>query len=138
MVDVRMFDDDQHRDSTRIADGPTQAGIEIVMERKGVCLAAITYRHKDIIKTISNVKPGQFILKLKTGHVIWSGEITKVDLFWEDAFPSKDLKLAAETEQPEPKFSRIICLLNDEVILRIIPGIGHSSIDIIFKGEKNE
>jgi hypothetical protein len=130
-----MFDEDQYLDLIRSADPPPDPGIEIVFERNGACLAAITYRHRRIIRTITKVKPGQFILKFKIGRVIWSDELKKEDLIWSEAFPGEGLRLAAETEQPATKASRIIRLFNGEVILRIIPGIEHGNIDILFKGE---
>jgi hypothetical protein len=130
-----ILNDDEYLDSIRSAYLPPDPGIEIVLERNGACLATITYRHRRIIKTITNVKPGNFILKFTIGRVIWSGEITKIDLFWEEAFPREDLRLAAETEKPATKVSRIIRLFNGEVIIRVIPGIEHGNVDILFKGE---
>jgi len=131
-----MFDEDQYLDLIRSADPSPDPGIEIVFERNGVCLATIIYRHRRIVRTITNVAPGHFTLKLAIGRVIWNGEFKKEDLIWSVAFPGEGLRLAAETEQPETKASCIIRLFNGEVILRVIPGIEHGNIDILFKGEK--
>ena len=131
-----MFDEDQYLDLIRSADPPPDPGIEIVFERNGVCLATITFRHRRIVRAIANVAPGHFTLKFKIGRVIWSDELKKEDLIWAEAFPGEGLRFAAETEQPATKASRIIRLFNGEVILLIIPGIEHGSIDILFKGEK--
>jgi hypothetical protein len=131
-----MFDEDQYLDLIRSADPPPDPGIEIVFERNGAYLATITYRHRRIIRTITNVAPGHFTLKLAIGRVIWSGELTRKDLIWSEAFPREDLRLAAETEKPATKVSRIIRLFNSEVIIRVIPGIEHGNVDILFKGAK--
>jgi hypothetical protein len=82
------------------------------------------------------VAPGHFTLKLAIGRVIWSGELTRKDLIWSEAFPREDLRLAAETEKLATNASRIIRLFNSEVILRVIPGIEHGNVDILFKGAK--
>lgn len=130
------FDEDHYLDLIRPADPPPDHGIEIVLERNNTCLATITYRRRRIIRTITKVKPGQFILKFKIGRIIWSDELKKEDLIWPEAFPDEALKLAAKTEQTAKKASRIVRLFNDEIILQVIPGIEHGSIDILFKGEK--
>ena len=129
-------DDDEYLDLMRSADAPPQPGIEIVIERNGACLAEITYQYRRTMRTITNVAPGHFILKLAIGRVIWSGELTRRDLKWSEAFPDEGLRLAAKTEQAATKVSRIVRLFNDEIILQVIPGIEHGNIDILFKGAK--
>ena len=130
-----MFDEVHYLDFIPSADPSPDLGIKTILERNGACLATITYRHRRIIKTITNVAPGHFVLKFKMGRVIWSGELTRRHLIWSEAFPDESLKLAAQTEKPVTKVSRIVSLLNDEIILQIIPGIEIGSINILLKGE---
>jgi hypothetical protein len=130
------FDEDQYLDLIQSADARPDPGIEIVLERNGARLAAITYQHVRIVRTITNVAPGHFTLKFKIGRVIWSGEITMNDLILSEAFPGEALRLAAKTEQTAKKASRIVSLYNDEVILQVIPGIEDGNIDILLKGAK--
>jgi len=129
-------DDDEYLDLMRSADAPPQPGIEIVIERNGACLAEITYRYMRTMRTIKKVAPGKFVLKLKIGRVIWSGELTKEDLIWTEAFPGDELRLAAKTERASKMVSRTVRVFNDEIILQVIPGIEHGNIDILFKGAK--
>ena len=131
-----ILDDDQQLDSTRSSDWSPHHGIEIVMERNGACLATVTYRCSKTVRIITNVAPGHFTLKFKIGRVIWSGQLKRKDLIWSEAFAGEELRLAAKTEKTAKKASRVIRLLNDEIILQVIPGIEHGNIDILFKGAK--
>ena len=131
-----IHDEDQCLDLIRSADAPPQPGIDIVIERNGACLAEITYRYMRTMRTIKKVAPGKFVLKLKIGRVIWSGELTKEDLIWTEAFPGDELRLAAKTERASKMVSRTVRVFNDEIILQVIPGIEHGNIDILFKGAK--
>jgi hypothetical protein len=133
-----MFAEDRYLGLVRSAISPTYPGIEIFFERNGACLATITFRHRRIVKTISNVAPGYFTLKFKIGRVIWSGELTRRDLVWPEAFPDKALRLAAKTEKAAKNASRIVRLYNDEIVLQVIPGIEDGNIEILFKGAKIE
>ena len=126
----------QNLSSIRSADWPPHDGIEIDIERNGACLATVTYRHSKTVRIITNVAPGHFTLKFKIGRVIWSGQLKREDLIWSEAFAGEELRLAAKTEKTAKKASRVIRLLNDEIILQVIPGIEHGNIDILFKGAK--
>jgi hypothetical protein len=93
----------------------------------------VFYEHSDS-RSLGHITPGQYLLRLSTGMVLWEGQLTGRDLLWAEAFGPESLDLAAETaEVPEAPF-REIELLDGEVILRVCVGIEDGKIDVEWIG----
>ena len=133
---IRLQDD--YLESIRSEVSSTLPAIEIIVERDGRKLATVPCYLSGFTQTITEVKPGKFVFKLNLGRVLWAGELRAEDLIWSAAFPGEALRLAADTAQAAPKVSRIIPVIQDEMMLRVIPGIEHGSIEIVLKGEKSD
>jgi hypothetical protein len=103
----------------------------ILVVREDNLVGKISFEGISGAGSIGNVEPGNYVLKLATGRYLWEGCLTERDVFWTEAFPDRDLDLAADTEEAESKPTREISLLDGELILRVYPGIesGHIQIE---------
>jgi len=82
-------------------------------------------------KTILMIqKPGYFEVKLNTGHILWQGNLIEKDLLWTKAFPERDFELAADTGDTDQPVTKELRLLNDELIIRVFPGIESGRLEI--------
>ncbi|MFC1676612.1 hypothetical protein ACFL3G_06070 [Planctomycetota bacterium] len=81
-------------------------------------------------ESIEGIFPGSYTLKLDIGRVIWKGNLAGKDLIWTEAFGTKRLDLAAETEDIERQPTRKIMLLDGDVVLHTFAGIESGSIEV--------
>jgi hypothetical protein len=85
-------------------------------------------------RSLGQIAPGQYLLRLSTGLVLWEGQLTSRDLSLVEAFGPESLELAAETaEVPEPPF-RQIELRDGEAMLRIFAGPECGRIEVKWVG----
>ncbi|MCJ7802799.1 MAG: hypothetical protein MUP82_10630 [Candidatus Marinimicrobia bacterium] len=70
-----------------------------------------------------NIKPGQYILKLSNGRVIWEGNIAAQDVIWKKAFPDRDYAMAAETVKQPTEPTRSLKILNGQIKLTFEAGL---------------
>jgi hypothetical protein len=131
---IRLQDD--YLESIRSEVSSTLPAIEIIVERDDRIIAVVPCYLAGFVQTITKVKPGEFVFKLNLGRILWAGELRAEELIWSTAFPGEALRLAADTGKTSPKVSRTIPLIQDEMMLRIIPGIESGSIEIFLRGEK--
>jgi hypothetical protein len=102
--------------------------INIAKEEK--LIASLPLELSNITLRIPDAVPGQYTFKLSTGCILWMDELTEKDLFILKAFPDSDLKLAADTDDLKPKPSKLIRLMDDEIVIRIFPGFESGSIEV--------
>ena len=104
--------------------------IEFMVERESNHLGTISLNEIPDSGSISNIEPGNYIIKLDTGRVLWEGKLSGKDVLWTEAFPGRALDLAADTGGMERVPSREIRLLEGELIIRIFPGMEAGRIEI--------
>lgn len=77
------------------------------------------------VKTISvaNIVPGAYTLTLSTGRLIWEGMILPEQVLWAEAYPGRDLKMAAQAGDLGQEATHVQSLLNGELELRLYPGL---------------
>ena len=90
---------------------------------------------KDITtRSVCDIAPGFYALKLDTGRLLWEGQFTAGDLIWEDAFKGKDVRLAADSEGLDQGPTRRIDLLDGQMAVSIFAGIESGAIELEVKG----
>ncbi len=106
------------------------ANLEIILERNEESMDSIPLKKLPVVKRIAHVKPGYFEVKLNTGHILWQGNFIEKDLLWTKAFPERDFELAADTGDANQSVTKELRLLNDELIIRVFPGIESGRLEI--------
>ena len=106
----------------------------IVIECDGESAGVAEISETKSIESVRGLEPGNYLLRLETGQVLWQGELSIADLYWRHAFPKDTLPLAAETDQAIVRSSREFVLLDGELTIRILPGRTSGRMDIIFNG----
>ena len=107
---------------------------ELIVEKEGERIGSIPFENQPASKTIRNLKPGRYAIKLDTGRVLWQDRLTEKDLLWIYAFPEQDLDLAADTGDAMPRRTREIKLLDGEVIIRVFPEIESGRLELEIRG----
>ena len=106
----------------------------IVLECDGEIAGVADISETKSIESVRGLEPGNYLLRLETGQVLWQGELSIADLYWRHAFPEDTLPLAAETDKAIVRSSREFDLLDGELTIRILPGRTSGRMDIIFNG----
>ena len=106
------------------------SNLEIVLERNEENMDSIPLEKLPVVKKIAHVKPGHFIVKLSTGRILWQGDLAEKDLLWAKAFPEQYFELAADTGDTDQPVTKELRLLNDELIIRVFPGIESGRLEI--------
>jgi hypothetical protein len=106
---------------------------ELVVEKNQKTLATIAIEQSGGKKIIESIFSGHYQLRLDTGLVIWEGYLNEQELLWPKAFPTKALKMAADTgelgAEPTCEFS----LMDGALILRVFAGIESGLLEIQWK-----
>jgi len=85
-------------------------------------------------RSLGQIIPGAYLLRLNTGLVLWEGQLTGRDLLWAEAFGPESLDMAAETAEVRRRPTRAVVLLGGEAILRIFAGIEDGAIEVEWVG----
>lgn len=109
-------------------------GADLVLERNGRQVAVLNIDRLPGRAIVQGLLPGQYRVRLGTGWMLWEGGLTEQDLLWSAAFPGKALELAADTQGLPHRPTRMIDLLDGEVILRVYPGLERGSLGIEIGG----
>ena len=107
---------------------------ELIAEKEGERIGSIRFKNQPASKTIRNLKPGLYTIKLDTGRILWQDRLTENDLLWFYAFPEQDLDLAADTGEAMPRTTLEIRLLAGEVIIRVFPEIESGRLELEIRG----
>lgn len=105
-------------------------GLEIIIVKNGESIISIPVKSGPFSERIQNIKPGQYAVRLNTGRILWQGELTEKDLVWTAAFPETDLALVADTGDLAEHRTRVIKLLEGELIIRVIPQLETGCIEL--------
>ena len=108
--------------------------LKVIVEKNGVLLDSFPLGEMTARKVIKNVKPGNYLVKLDTGRIIWRQRLDEKDLIWVYAFPETGLRLAADTGDADAPKTREVFVLGGDGIIRVYPGLESGSIELEFKG----
>ena len=108
--------------------------LKVIIENNGVLLDSFPLGEMPARKVIKNVKPGNYLVKLDTGRIIWQERLDEKDLIWVYAFPETGLRLAADTGDADSPKTREVAVLNGDGTIRVYPGLESGSIELEFKG----
>ena len=97
-------------------DGETQAAVRVPPGTEGV--------------SVPGIIPGSYTLNLSTGRKIWEGTILPNEVLWAEAYPSRDLELAAQTEETPGEPIRLETLLDGELEMRVYPGVESGTLQL--------
>lgn len=114
---------------------PTGRAIKIIIDKDGEYFEAILFGRQPLTKTIKNVRPGLYGFRLETGRILGEEKLTRHDLLWVYAYPTQDLKIAADTGDPVEQPTRQIKLLGGELIIKVFPGLESGRIKVIIRGQ---
>ena len=112
--------------------------IEFIVEKEANLIGTISLNEIPGSGSIGNIEPGNYIIKLDTGRVLWKGKLSGKDVLWTEAFPGRALDLAADTGDLEKVPSREIRLLEGELIFRVFPGMETGRIEIQAKASRGK
>ena len=73
--------------------------------------------------SVPGIVPGEYRLTLSTGRLIWEGMILPEQVLLAEAYPGRDLKMAAQTGDLEQEATHVESLLGGELELRLCPGL---------------
>jgi len=132
-------------DQTRLQEAPEElgaeiltamerpAGIEIIVEKNDDVVTAFSFEQPFGIRSVDEIAPGNYRVKLDTGRILWEGNLAEQDLLWSKAYPGEPLKMAADSGQPIGKPTREIPLLDETVLLRVYAGLESGFLEIEWK-----
>ena len=104
--------------------------LELELRREGEVqtLVQVPEGARDV--SVPDIAPGRYILSLSTGRVIWEGAILPTDVLWTEAYPGRDVQVAAQTGELGREAARVERLLNGELELRLYPGLESGTMRI--------
>ncbi len=112
--------------------------LNFVVESGGRFLGICRFDRIPGRRSMENMIPGQYRLKMETGRVIWEGLITDKDCLWRKAFPNKPLKLAADTSHHDSRPARTISIMEGIIQLQLFPGIEAGVLEIELRETSGE
>jgi hypothetical protein len=104
--------------------------IMLQVERNGQAIASLSLPQASPA-IIRRIQPGAYIFTLDTGLRLWTGELLPSDLLWRRAFPSKPLRLAADSAPPPMEPTRRIPLRVGFLTAVVYPGVEAGTIHIV-------
>ncbi len=97
--------------------------LEFEVEKSGKIIGALRFAKDDEQKTLENITPGFYKVRLASGMLLWEGEVSHDQLIWTEAFPGKKLDLAADTGEGITGITTTISILGGELSLTIGAGL---------------
>ena len=107
--------------------------ITFELERDDIIVKTIEFAEDEREHRISHIVPGLYRLYLANGRLLWEENITSHDILWEKAFPGKNFTMAADTGDVEQNASLREELLDGELRLTLLPGLGSGILVITVK-----
>ena len=102
----------------------------ITVLRDGHAIGAITIDPVHLSGAIAQVQPGNYVIALDTGRILWEGSLTSVDLLWSKASPGQPLPLAATTAATSVQPARDETFLDGELRMQIFAGLESGRLQI--------
>lgn len=99
-------------------------GIEVTKDGKMIASFAVT----EVPINMTKVDPGQYIVMLSNGMILWEGKLLKKHLVWLEAYGDKDLPMAAKTEKDTPQTTLSEPLMGGDLIMDVIPDLQSGEI----------
>lgn len=123
-IDLIMSQPDWKRQYDElISDFQIKYNLELQLEKNNELLWKKLIAQETFSTTIKNIVPGDYIVKLNTGRILWEDTLSEKDLLWAKAYPEKPIDLAADTGIEIRKPTKEFSLLNSEIIIKVFPGI---------------
>ena len=97
--------------------------ISLHVFKGGRAVQELVFEKTPGVASVTDIGPGRYEIELSTGRLLWAGDFFETDVILSHAFPEQPLDLAASTEEAEESPSREINLLDDEIVVRLYPGI---------------
>ena len=113
-----------------MADVRSHTSIHLIMLRDAQLHASLQISPLDGPVTLEGITPGTYRLQLATGQVIWQRRLAVDELVWTQAFPARPLDLAADTEGAQRAYSLRETLLDDDIVIHVLPGMEEGQITI--------
>lgn len=102
---------------------PKPEQVQIEIEKNGKPLGLFEFDTATSRILVREVEPGDYLVKLSSGLLLWQGNLSREKLVWTSAFPGEKLPAAAETEPLRRKPSYREDLAEGEIRLEILPGL---------------
>ena len=103
---------------------------EFYLERDGQLIYKFRFEDSSAKTSFDDMIPGNYQLLLNTGWVLWNGALSAADLVWHEAYPERPLEMAADTGEDHVTPTRVIELLDGELVIRVFPGIESGRLEI--------
>ena len=100
--------------------------IEIFKEGNKISSQPIGKSSKEIV--FNNIYPGEYIIGLSNGRLLWEGEVLKKDVVWEEAFPERQYPMAADTGDENIQATRTEKIITGEITLALYAGLESGKI----------
>lgn len=117
--------------------GEKQGSLLVEIIKDDLVIGAYDLGKSGNIITLRGITPGDYMIRLSNGRLLWHSKLDKNNLQWSLAFPKRDYPAAAMTEplRAEPSISETIC--DGNLRLDVIPGLETGTIVIsqISKGK---
>ncbi|MBN1551691.1 hypothetical protein JW979_09485 [bacterium] len=110
-----------------------QLPITFELERDKELVQSVVFSHDLVEQRISGILPGRYRLSLANGRLLWEGTLTSRDVIWEEAFPGKNYRMAADTGDIEPITTFAQELLDGEICITLHPGLESGILTITIK-----
>jgi hypothetical protein len=104
--------------------------VAVIVEHNGRVLQTLPVAAPPASTLIRRVKPGQYIIKLSTGRVLWEGMLLGRHLQWNKAYPGRALDLAADSGDAQAEATLELALLEGEITVRVFPGLETGRMEI--------
>lgn len=103
--------------------------IEILKDGKPITSFAVT----EVPIKLMNIDPGQYIIRLSTGRVLWEDQLLKKHLIWLDAYGDEDLPMAAKTDEDGDASHPTISdhLMGGELTMEVTPSLKSGEIRFV-------
>ena len=102
------------------------ASVELRLERDGAAVASCTFERARGVKTVGDITPGHYTLKLETGRTVWEGELAARDVLHR---PEEPMKMVADTGEAPPP-TREFTELDGMLIVRVFAGMEVGVVEI--------
>ena len=104
--------------------------MELIIYREGDEKARVQVPLETRVVPVPEIVPGRYTLALSTGRVLWQGSILPREVLWAEAYPGRDLAMAARTEESRQEPTRSERLLAGELEVRLYPGLESGTLEI--------
>jgi len=84
--------------------------------------------------SIPDITPGSYSIEISSGRVLWSGDLLPAHVLWTEAYPERDLQMAAQTDEVEDDPTLVASLLDGELELRLYPGLESGTLRLVQHG----